>query len=664
MVPRLTQDEFEQSIADTFDEWRNELHVEQVAPVYDRQRSVFIRVRPELVLQAREVHESLPEKVAEYLQLSTGSELRWTGAPLEAEALYLDLRQPGDRIYAGYHNIYRGLKALAPYLEDARFFITEMYDTFVDEYRIVSGALWFSRGTIDEDSDEEIARHWEKRVEASPEDHELRRFLARQQVYEGEFYARRAGGSPPGDAERKDDVERAAVAFVGAIKHSPENARAWKQKGALHQILGEHDQAAECLERALSLGAGPEVLQSLALVVFSARRDAEALTLLRRLPAEPSTRVANQLAGHLLSRTGEAKAAAEAFATAQRLALNPPGKGELNPDAEELFRTGRADEVLATYFDHVAARVTSDPNSTARDVIVRDLVDWGRFFWSRMDRGFSPDRMGQLSHDFYDRAIALGDPQGAAHHWKGYSLKKRGELAQAVRLFEQALEINPQHLDALTELGRLALEMGDREKAIAYLRSYAELSGRAGTGSYYRQHYGALLMKALYDKANHLIDVVRDPVAAEAVFDEIIALGPLLPAGLRNFEGAWVGKSNARAWRGEHAAALEFADRALQLNPQSGYAWSARGSALNNLRRFAEALPCYERAIAAEPAYWHPYHCKACTLALTGGDREEIYALIRKAVSLSPERRAMLREEPDFASLRGDPGFLALFSES
>jgi tetratricopeptide (TPR) repeat protein len=168
-------------------------------------------------------------------------------------------------------------------------------------------------------------------------------------------------------------------------------------------------------------------------------------------------------------------------------------------------------------------------------------------------------------------------------------------------------------------------------------------------------------MKAMYDKANHLIDVVADPVAAEAAFDEVLSLGPLVPA-LREFEGAWVGKSNARAWRGDHAAALEFAERALELNPKSGYAWSAKGSALNNLRRYEEAMPCYERSIEAEPGYWHPYYCKACTLALRGEDRDKIYPLIRKALSLvPPNRRAGLREDPDFASLRSDPAFIALF---
>jgi tetratricopeptide (TPR) repeat protein len=211
---------------------------------------------------------------------------------------------------------------------------------------------------------------------------------------------------------------------------------------------------------------------------------------------------------------------------------------------------------------------------------------------------------------------------------------------------------------------RVASSPRTRRGRAGGLKAYVELSARTGSGSYYRQAYAAQLAKALYDKANHLIDVVRDPVAAEAVFDELIALTPHLPAELRGFEGPWVGKANARAWRGEHAASLELAEHALSLNPSSGYAWSAKGGALNNLRRYAEAMPCFEKAIEFAPDYWHPYYCKACTLALSGGDRQTVYSLLRKVLSISPERREMLRQEPDFTSLRGDPAFQALFDVS
>jgi tetratricopeptide (TPR) repeat protein len=522
--------------------------------------------------------------------------------------------------------------------------------------------LKFFRGDCGEDSNEAIRSYWEERVKADPKDHDLRRFLARQWEYDGEYRAREAGASPPGKEKREETARQVMDAFERAIALDPENARAWKGKASLHQLLGEYSQALECFDEALSLGAGPETRQARALVSFSAGRDAEALTHLRQIPVEHRNRLTLQLSGHLLARAGEASAAKEAFDAALQRTPKAPGQGRLNPDAEALFRTGHAEELLTAYFDHVSVGLDGDSHAATRVLIVRDLVDWGEFFRIKMSHGFSESRSRQLALGFYDRGIALGDPEGAAHYSKGLLYRLTGSPAEAAKLFQRAIELNPQHLEALAELGRVALESQDPEKAIPHLKAYLELSAKEGTGGYYRQHYASQLMKALYDKANHLIDTVRDPVAAEVAFDDVLSVGPHVPAALRNFEGAWVGKSNARAWRGDHVAALEFAERALELNPKSGYAWSAKGSALNNLGRYDEALACYERSIKAEPGYWHPYYCKACTLALTGEDRNKIYPLIRKALSLAPEyRRAGFRDEPDFASLRNDPAFIALF---
>ncbi|WP_224372358.1 tetratricopeptide repeat protein [Hyalangium versicolor] len=391
----MTQDEFEASIDGDFSEVRNELRTEQVTPVYDIWRSTYLRVRPEFESELREVHASLPEWVRGFLQLRGGSEIRREDANFESDGLFLDLHHTGDRTYAGYANIYRGLKTIALYVEDARFFITEQYDTFVDEYRIEGGELSFFRGDCGEDSSEAIDRHWEERVQASPEDHDLRRFLARQRVYDGEYHARRVGASAPGDKKRGETAQEAMAALDSALALDAENVRAWKQKGELYRLLDEPEQAAECFKQAVSLGAGPEVLQSLALVAFSVGRDDEALSWLSHIPAEHRSRLMYQLTGHLLAHAGSEESAAQAFAAALRMSA----AGKLNPDAEALFRTGRADTLLTSWFDHVTPQLERDSNTATRALIVRDLVEWGEFFRIKMHHGFWPDRSRQLALD-------------------------------------------------------------------------------------------------------------------------------------------------------------------------------------------------------------------------------------------------------------------------
>ncbi|HOK58859.1 tetratricopeptide repeat protein [Methanothrix sp.] len=53
--------------------------------------------------------------------------------------------------------------------------------------------------------------------------------------------------------------------------------------------------------------------------------------------------------------------------------------------------------------------------------------------------------------------------------------------------------------------------------------------------------------------------------------------------------------------RGMHEKALEYYDRALEINPNSSDAWNNKGVALYRLNRIDEALQCYHRALEIDP---------------------------------------------------------------
>jgi hypothetical protein len=101
------------------------------------------------------------------------------------------------------------------------------------------------------------------------------------------------------------------------------------------------------------------------------------------------------------------------------------------------------------------------------------------------------------------------------------------------------------HAQALGELGSLLLERKQVAEAVALLRTYLAKT----TGGYERGVRANQLLAALYERANHLLEQVGDHAAAEAALDEVIALQGSGSYSMQSFEGAWVGKSNARAWR-------------------------------------------------------------------------------------------------------------------
>jgi len=63
----------------------------------------------------------------------------------------------------------------------------------------------------------------------------------------------------------------------------------------------------------------------------------------------------------------------------------------------------------------------------------------------------------------------------------------------------------------------------------------------------------------------------------------------------------WARRARLHAQEGQHAPALEAAERALALEPCHFGARAQRGAALRGLRRFGEALEAYEDALVAHP---------------------------------------------------------------
>ena len=62
------------------------------------------------------------------------------------------------------------------------------------------------------------------------------------------------------------------------------------------------------------------------------------------------------------------------------------------------------------------------------------------------------------------------------------------------------------------------------------------------------------------------------------------------------------GQSRASLYKlGRHEAATDCYDYALMIDPQSKFAWSSKGIALNNLDRHEAAAVCYDHALEIDP---------------------------------------------------------------
>lgn len=86
---------------------------------------------------------------------------------------------------------------------------------------------------------------------------------------------------------------------------------------------------------------------------------------------------------------------------------------------------------------------------------------------------------------------------------------------------------------------------------------------------------------------------------------------------------------------GQHQAAIDYLNKAIQVNPQFAACYINRGIALQALQRFDEALQSYDAAIRIQPDYVEAYSNRGVTLnALKQYD--EALASYEKAITIKP----------------------------
>ena len=112
----------------------------------------------------------------------------------------------------------------------------------------------------------------------------------------------------------------------------------------------------------------------------------------------------------------------------------------------------------------------------------------------------------------------------------------------------------------------------------------------------------------------------------------------------------------------EYNKAIEFFDKAIEIEPDHASAWYNKGVALSKLGRYDEELKAYDKAIEIKPdhasACWYN---KACAYSLKR-DKENALKSLSKAIELNPEFKKMVKRDEDFKEFRDDEDFKKILS--
>jgi Flp pilus assembly protein TadD len=191
---------------------------------------------------------------------------------------------------------------------------------------------------------------------------------------------------------------------------------------------------------------------------------------------------------------------------------------------------------------------------------------------------------------------------------QGYMAQMSGDLGEARRLYEKALVLNPQSASVHNQLGSLAEAEGNFKEAEREFRLAVSLAPGE------MERHGNLGLALLNQRK----------------FEE----------SLPEFEAALRAEGEEQSKWQTHLAA-----------------------ALHSLGRFDESLAAYLKAVAMNPDYPTVHYNLACLYAQMGRKAHALEELKEARRTGFKTGRQTVREDPDFASLLGDPEFEALAAD-
>lgn len=164
---------------------------------------------------------------------------------------------------------------------------------------------------------------------------------------------------------------------------------------------------------------------------------------------------------------------------------------------------------------------------------------------------------------------------------EAYALHQRGLLHEARRIYEQILNIDANHFDALYLLGVVAMQLNEHELAIKLITRAIEINPHSDVCFY---NLGvALQALGRFDEA-------------VASYDQAIRIEPA-------HADAYSNRGNAlQALKHFEAAVLSY-DRAIRINPGNADYSFNQGVAYQELDQMDAAITCFDRAIALQPGY-------------------------------------------------------------
>jgi tetratricopeptide (TPR) repeat protein len=243
-----------------------------------------------------------------------------------------------------------------------------------------------------------------------------------------------------------------------------------------------------------------------------------------------------------------------------------------------------------------------------------------------------------------------------AHEILGEVLVQLGRLPEAIRQYEQALQINPEYTEAHNNLGTALEKSGHTQEAIQHYKQVLRIKPDFAQAQY---NWGVALQGAgqVQQATSHYEQALQaQPDFAEAHNNLGVVLMGLgrLEEAVRHYEQALrINPEYAEAQNnlalallqlGRLTEAIEHWEQALRIKPDYAGAHYKLGLALEKTGRVQEAIGHYEQVVRLQPDFADAGNSLAWLLAThppaQGGNAVRAVALAQRACELTGNSRA------------------------
>jgi tetratricopeptide (TPR) repeat protein len=212
---------------------------------------------------------------------------------------------------------------------------------------------------------------------------------------------------------------------------------------------------------------------------------------------------------------------------------------------------------------------------------------------------------------YFDKVLAIDPNNILALYNKALALKKLGTYDEAITYFDKVVAIDPNNINASIGKGNTLYSLGRYDEAI---ESYDE----------------ALSINPNDDLAKEN----RDLALKELGNDNEIPPSQNDTSDLQDTDA--LNKKGEDLHRlGRYQEAIEYYDRALEIEPNDALVWYNKGTTLGSLEKYDESIENFDRALAIDPNYVSALYNKGIAL-LHLGRYEEALEYHDRALAIDP----------------------------